>query len=156
MARYSDSELIAAIAESFSYREALIKLGMNPSGGGNYRRMKDKITELELDVSHFTGQGHLKGKNHGWSPRTSDEEIFKKDSSYRGSSTRLKERYLEQGFDYCCSECGISEWNGKPIVLQLDHINGERHDNRIENLRLLCPNCHSQTHTFAGRNKKAL
>jgi 5-methylcytosine-specific restriction endonuclease McrA len=54
-----------------------------------------------------------------------------------------------------CAECGITTWRGKPLSLELDHINGDKHDNRLENLRLLCPNCHSQTVTYAGRNKHA-
>ena len=62
----------------------------------------------------------------------------------------VKEKYLE----YKCAECGITEWNGKPLSLHLDHINGINNDHRIENLRFLCPNCHSQTNTYAGKNKK--
>ena len=62
---------------------------------------------------------------------------------------------LDYDFIYKCHICGIDEWNDKAIVLQLDHINGVKRDNRIENLRFLCPNCHSQTDTFAGKNKKA-
>jgi hypothetical protein len=55
--------------------------------------------------------------------------------------------------EFSCSECGLDSWLGKSLVLELDHINGIRSDNRLENLRLLCPNCHSQTETFRGRNR---
>jgi len=69
------------------------------------------------------------------------------------STTRLKERLIEElKWVYECSECGLSEWRGKSLVLQLDHIDGNNSNHRLENLRLLCPNCHSQTETFAGRN----
>jgi Zn finger protein HypA/HybF involved in hydrogenase expression len=69
--------------------------------------------------------------------------------------TRLKKRILKAGLiEYKCSCCGITEWNGKPIVLQLHHINGDNRDNRKENLTFLCPNCHSQTDSFCGKNKE--
>ena len=68
---------------------------------------------------------------------------------------RLKERLVKEGIlEYKCAECGISKWNNKPLSLHLDHINGINNDHRIENLRFLCPNCHSQTDTYAGKNRK--
>lgn len=68
--------------------------------------------------------------------------------------THLKMRLMAAGLlQPVCTECGINTWRGKPLSLELDHINGDKHDNRLENLRLLCPNCHSQTATYAGRNK---
>lgn len=81
-------------------------------------------------------------------------EILVEDFTY--SRGPLKIRLINEGIlENICSECRIGpEWNGKPLVLALDHINGRNRDNRISNLRLLCPNCHSQTDTFAGRNSK--
>lgn len=72
------------------------------------------------------------------------------------STSRLKKRLIDENLlENKCSECGISgEWNGKELTLQLDHINGINNDNSLENLRILCPNCHSQTNTYAGKNKK--
>lgn len=67
----------------------------------------------------------------------------------------MKSRLLKaQILEYKCATCGISEWNNNPITLQLDHINGVHDDHRLNNLRLLCPNCHSQTSTYAGKNVK--
>ena len=81
------------------------------------------------------------------------EEILVKDSKYT-NMTCLKQRALRAKLiDYKCAICGINEWLGKKIILQLDHINGDNRDNRIENLRLLCPNCHSQTETYCGKNR---
>ena len=80
------------------------------------------------------------------------EEILVEDSEYSGT-TRIKIKLLKANLlSYECSLCHIAEWNGKSISLHLDHINGNRTDNRIENLRLLCPNCHSQTDTYSGKN----
>ncbi|MFM8435430.1 MAG: HNH endonuclease [Planctomycetia bacterium] len=81
------------------------------------------------------------------------EEILKGLHPYY-QTLKLKHRLIrEKIFEYECSSCGISDWNGKAITLQLDHINGDSSDHRKDNLQLLCPNCHSQTETWCGRNK---
>ena len=82
------------------------------------------------------------------------DEILVKDSKYTNMSS-LKKRVLKNNLiEYKCAICGISEWMNKKLILQLDHINGDNRDNRISNLRLLCPNCHSQTETYCKKNKK--
>ena len=81
------------------------------------------------------------------------EEILVQRSDYRTTSS-LRKRLIKEGLrDPRCDGCGGTEWQGQPIPLQLDHINGDRRDNRLENLRLLCPNCHSQTETWCGKNR---
>lgn len=82
----------------------------------------------------------------------SDSELFVVGPTYHHST--LKKRLLLRGVLYECTKCGISEWHGKPLALHLDHINGVPDDHRLDNLRLLCPNCHSQTDTYGGRNAK--
>ena len=73
--------------------------------------------------------------------------------TYRGRYS-LKLRLLREGLkENRCERCGLSEWRGAPLTLALHHVNGERDDNRLDNLNLLCPNCHSQTHNYAGRNR---
>jgi hypothetical protein len=109
---------------------------------------------LALDTSHFTEQGHLRGKRHGWSRQVPLEHILVEDSDYL-SLRCLKKRLLAAGLlELHCKLCGLVEWQGRPLSLVLDHINGNPRDHRLLNLRLLCPNCNSQTPTFAGRNKR--
>lgn len=153
--KYTEEELIQAVKESFSIAGVLRKLGLNIHGS-NPATIKQRIKLLNLDNSHFTGQGHLKNKTHSWSKNTPLEEIFKKDSSFAISSNNgLKRKVIKHNLlPYECNICKISTWLDQPLVLQLDHISGDRTDNRLpENLRFLCPNCHSQTKTFCSKNK---
>lgn len=94
-----------------------------------------------------------KGKPTGRQPKTPDKEAFVENSKV--SRGNIKNRIIyDNMLDYKCSECNVTNiWNGKELNLHLDHINGIHNDHRLENLRFLCPNCHSQTHTYAGRNK---
>jgi hypothetical protein len=148
--KVSNEEFIAAVKVSFSIRETLRKLGMNAVGAA-YKAFRTRVIELKVDTSHFLGSGHLKGKTHSWSPTKPLEEVLVENSAR--SPSGLKSRLVKVGLlKYHCYECGISEWNGKKLSLQLDHINGVNNDHRIDNLRLLCPNCHSLTPTFAGKN----
>lgn len=88
-----------------------------------------------------------------YGPTRTDEDVFTENSTY--GRHRLKERIIKKSLlEYCCSGCGITdEWNGKPIVLELDHKNGINNDNRLDNLRFMCPNCHSQEPTNSGSNR---
>lgn len=145
----SEEEFKQIVADSISYAEVMRKLGYTANRGNSYEGVKNKIDSLNIDISHFKGQAHGTSDNTKYSL----EEILVKDSSY-SNMTSLKRRILNNNLiDYKCAICGIKEWLSKPIVLQLDHINGDNRDNRLENLRLLCPNCHSQTDTFCRKNK---
>ena len=152
--KYSREAFTEAWLSSSSIAQVAKKLGCNTTGGG-YVTLKMAARELGLDDSHMTGQGW----NIGWQSNPSKERVIALSDILVENSTyttiwRLKRRLLSEGIlEYRCYLCGLTEWNGKPIMLQLDHINGVHLDHRIENLRLLCPNCHSQTETFAGRNK---
>ena len=144
----SDEEFKTIVANSFSYSDCLRALGLGTNGGSSTDVLKRRIQELECSTEHFN-----KGKNSGTYTHYAMSEILVKDSNYVAIS-RLKKRLVDEGYlEYKCACCGISEWMGKPISLQLDHINGNNRDHRIENLRFLCPNCHSQTNTYAGKNK---
>lgn len=148
----SEKEIIEAISSSFTIAETLRKLGLAPAGG-NYTTIRNIVKRLNVDISHWLGQGHMKGKT-----RTTTQKYRLNDALVQNSpvvNTRhLKERLIDEGvLKNECAICGLFCWRGKPLVLQIDHINGIHSDNRIENIRLLCPNCHSQTDTFTGKNK---
>jgi len=150
---YTKEALLVAITESTSIREVLVKLNLKPCGG-NYLTFKNTVKELNIDTSHFTGKAHGKGVlnlvNHNTVPL---EKVLVENSTFT-SSYHLKTKLLKANLlENKCYNCSLTKWNGKYISLHLDHINGRRMDNRIENLRLLCPNCHSQTDTYAGKNK---
>jgi hypothetical protein len=151
--RYTDQDIIDAVGSSFSIAQVLKTLHLSPTGA-NYQGMHDHFARLGLDTAHFTGQGHLRGKTHNWTPARPLSEILVEHSPCR-CSHKMKRRLIRQGLLVNhCYICRLEPlWNGKPLVLVLDHINGNPTDYRLENLRLLCPNCNSQQVTFAGRNK---
>lgn len=146
----SDEEFQDLIKNSQSFNECSRKLGYAPSGRYSYDLIKRRCAELGISTEHFVKVGT---KN---SPKYTLEEILVENSSYQNISS-LKNRLIsEQVIPYKCAICGNEGiWNNKPLVLQLDHINGKHLDHRKENLRFLCSNCHSQTDTFCTRQPRA-
>lgn len=150
--RYTDQELIEAVNSSTGIRQVLSKLGLRPTGG-NYKVFHSNVDRLKLDTSHFSGQGWRSGSTTPVVKPRPLEEVLVKNSPHKNTFS-LKTRLIREGvFEEVCSECGLVEWNGKKIPLELEHINGKNNDNRIENLTLLCPNCHALTPTYRGKNK---
>ena len=141
----SDEQIVEASKNSLSGASAAVKLGIkydtfrvhakrlgvfnpNPSGKG--------ITKSINDDRKFVLQDILEGKHPQY------------------STGKLKKRMIEDNLlKNICSECGVSEWNKKKLVMQLDHIDGNSRNHKLKNLRMLCPNCHSQTDTYCGKNK---
>jgi predicted RNA-binding Zn-ribbon protein involved in translation (DUF1610 family) len=116
------------------------------------------INRERTKEAHGEGRhGYTWNPNSAWSKGKSlksNDAIFKENSYY--SNELIKKRIVKDDLlEYKCSKCGIDSWQGEPIVLELDHINGINIDNRLSNLRYLCPNCHSQTDTYCGRNKNS-
>jgi 5-methylcytosine-specific restriction endonuclease McrA len=152
---WTDEQLIEAVKASKSIFGVFRHLGRRIGGGAHYE-MKRHISRLGIDTSHFTGQRWNTGMRGGKrKDRVPLDVILVKDSTFTNTA-RLKGRVLEAGLlKNECSECHLPPtWNGRPLVLRIDHINGDRGDHRLENLRILCPNCDAQTSTFAGRNKR--
>lgn len=149
--KYSKDEFISAWLSSDSIAEVARKLNLTIYGS-TYKTLKLTAEELGLNRDHMTGQAHLRGKSNPWTPKRPIEEILTENSSY--GSSGLKKRLFREGLkEKVCELCGLTEWRGRPISLHLDHINGINTDNRIENLRILCPNCHSQTETYCRGHK---
>jgi predicted RNA-binding Zn-ribbon protein involved in translation (DUF1610 family) len=139
-----------AVKTSECFADVCRKINL-PIRGKNYTTLKAWIKKLELDTSHFKDKASFANERSFKKSNLTDDEFFV--ISYRKSS-QIKNR-LTAHKKYECEECGVgNNWNGKNIVLQLDHINGNHIDNTLTNLRFLCPNCHSQTSTYAGKLSK--
>jgi hypothetical protein len=144
--KYSKEQLLDAVKKAKCMTDVINLLGLSVNGG-NRPTLKKLIKELGLDTSHFDITSRRnRGKN------LTKEEIFVENKHV----PKISKFILKFGLlDYRCGKCGnTGEWLGEELKLQPDHINGNNRDNRIENLRYLCPNCHTQTETYAGRNKK--
>ena len=144
--QYSKEELEQMVKESSSMRELQRKIGYK-SIGANFETVQRVLDEYQISTAHFTGVA--KG-----AVKRSPENIFIENST---ATQAVLRRWYEKGHytEYKCAICGLpAEWNGKPLTLTLDHINGNNHDDRLENLRWICPNCDRQTDTFAGKNTR--
>lgn len=149
--KMTEEKLREVIPQAISIAEVLKKLEMSVTTA-NYRTFHKMVKTFALDTSHFLGHSYLKSGRPSSQVR-SLEDILVKESTYLNIA-QLKKRLFDKGLlQYECYECKIDSWRGKPISLQLDHVNGIHNDHRLENLRLMCPNCHSQTSNFAGKNK---
>ena len=151
--KWTREDLVTAVKKSKSIRSTIKRLGLIPAGG-NYDQITSYIKKYNLSTKHFTGKSWNKGMKFPNAPKKSLKEILIKDSSFQ--SYKLKKRLFQEGLKkQKCEECSwATRSKDGRIPLELDHINGKKRDNRLVNLRVLCPNCHSLEPTHRGRNKK--
>jgi len=136
--KYSLEDVRNAVANNFSLANVIRELGLIPAGG-NYQTIKQLIAELDLDVSHHTGCAWNKGR-------------YLNRSELKGKPAIKAALIRDRG--HLCEVCLNAEWRGVPITIELEHIDGNRLNDHNNNLKLLCPNCHSQTKTW--RRAKSL
>jgi len=146
---WTKEKIEIAVKNNYCYADVLRELGIS-TRGKNSEILKSKIKEYNLDISHFT----FVSKNKGKTKRKNVKEYLVKGSNIK--TFKLKEKLFREGLkENKCEICGCSEWLGKPINCQLHHIDGDETNNTLENLQILCPNCHSQTDNYCcSINKK--
>lgn len=143
--------LETVIIESLTWGDVCRRLGVKPATGAQ-THLKNRAIFFEIDFSHFTGQSWSKGKSLNL--KRPIENYLNLDGAFIGTHA-LKKRLIREGFkNHLCENCGLDSWLGHTIPIELHHKNGNRFDNRIENLEILCPNCHAVTDTYSGKNRK--
>ena len=141
----TDEQIIEACSSSLTMAEAAAKTDLH------YNTFSRRAKLLGVFRANVGGKGRSKPKNDGNGKTPLNEILEGKHPSYQ--TFKLKNRLIKEGLKQnVCEKCGISEWNNSPIMCELDHINGNSRDHRLENLQILCPNCHSQTDTFRAKN----
>ncbi|MFJ8943146.1 HNH endonuclease signature motif containing protein [Streptomyces sp. NPDC102395] len=150
-----EDELRSLVADATSYADVMRGLGMEVNDT-NHRRVRRAISRLGLDTSHFRRRSWGQPERPAPAPTAHRVLVMLPEQAGRTNRTRLHQALTEIGVPYACAECGnTGEWRGRPITLQIDHVDGNWRDNRPANLRYLCPNCHALTDTWCRRKTGA-
>lgn len=151
-AKLSDEQFIKMVKESISGSDFMRKIGYASSSSSLRKYVKNRCENLGISFpqNKYVPNTEQANKKH----RISDKDFFVK--GIERDNKGIRKRILQNGYiEYKCAICSQKPvWNNKSLVLQIDHINGDHLDNRLENIRFLCPNCHSQTDTFSGKNTR--
>lgn len=151
--KYTKIVLEPIVLESDSVNEVIRKLGKRFSGG-LHGHLSSKIKTFGICTDHFTGRACRKGKSPT-NKRPWQDILVKRSFGTKEDTSRLRRALIESGREYECEECnGEAVWNNKPLCIQIDHKDGNWLNNFPDNLRFMCPNCHSQTNTFGFKNSK--
>ncbi|MFG2426279.1 HNH endonuclease [Streptomyces sp. NPDC048590] len=146
--RADQEEFRRAVANSHSLAELLRRLGRRDNKQQR-NLVRQWVAELGISTSHFLGQAHQRGKPATTRTRHASDLLVRHDGRRRTKTALLRRALFEIGVPTRCDICESGPiWHGKPITLEIDHINGDWSDDRAENLRLLCPNCHAVTTTW--------
>lgn len=151
--RFTDEQVEAAVVGSLSFSEVCRKLGIRQNGNTN-TALKKRVLRLGLDTTHFLGRRVNSSHRYKGGPvRLQAGDILQRWPGPKRRNGKILHRALREiGRPYRCQECGEEPWwRGQPLVLEVDHVDGDFCNNASENLRFLCPNCHSQTPTYRGR-----
>jgi hypothetical protein len=149
MPSYTREQLELAVKDSTSFRQVLLNLGLSPQGGNN-ATVQRFIKKWNIDTEHFLG-----APQKGMPKRTRTEISTYLNNEKPIGSFRLKNRLIRENIlRPICSQCENTNWLGRSIPLELDHVDGNNENNNLSNLRLLCPNCHALTSTYRGKNQK--
>jgi hypothetical protein len=144
----SDAQVREAVAASVSIAETLRRLG-RPDNSRQRAQLRGWIAGAGADTSHFLGQGHQRGKAGPTPVRPAAEVLVENQGTGRTRTAVLRRCMRLMGVAELCAVCGTGPtWRGRPMPLEIDHVNGDRHDDRLSNLRFLCPNCHAVTSTW--------